>query len=87
VLFVLHQLGWWPLHFTITAGVVVAFSAVIFIVLSRLKSPPAEEVVARFTYQKQLIHQDNQSLPWYQNYLFWAALLMGAILALFVVLM
>ena len=86
VLFVLQQLGWWPLHFTITAGVVVAFSAVIFIVLSRMKSPPAEEVIARFTYQKHLIHQDNQALPWYQNYLLWAALLMGAILALFVVL-
>ena len=86
LLFGLQQLGFWSLHFTITAGVVVGVSTVIFVVCSRMKAPPTQEVLEQYTYHKGLIHQDNQATSWVQNYLLWAALLLVCILLLFIVL-
>ena len=86
LLFGLQQLGFWSLHFTITAGVVVGVSTVIFVLCSRMKAPPAQNVIEQYTYHKGLIHQDNQATSWVQNYLLWAALLLVCILVLFIVL-
>ena len=86
LLFGLQQLGFWSLHFTITAGVVVGVSALIFVVCSRMKAPPTQEVLEQYTYHKELIHQDNETSGWVQNYLLWAGLLLACILVLFIVL-
>ena len=86
LLFGLQQLGFWSLHFTITAGVVVGVSALIFVVCSRMKAPSTQEVLEQYTYHKELIHQDNETSGWVQNYLLWAGLLLLCILVLFIVL-
>ena len=84
--FVFQQLGWWTIHFTITAGIVVGISSLLFIIFSQTASAPSAEVVERFTYKKALINQENEGLPWYQNYLYWALLLFLCIVSLFFIL-
>lgn len=86
VLFILQQFGLWPIHFTISAGIVVGFSAILFVITSRRKPPPDPKVVAQFTYHKRLIHQDNQDLPWFQQYTTWALVLFVCIVLLFFIL-
>ncbi|MGB0375948.1 MAG: sodium:solute symporter [Flavobacteriaceae bacterium] len=83
LLFVLHQTGFWKIHFTISAGIVVGISAIIFSVCSRMKAPPSPEVIQLYTYHPELIDQDNRDLPWFQNYKLWAGLLLGCILLIF----
>ncbi|MGC6479323.1 MAG: sodium:solute symporter [Flavobacteriaceae bacterium] len=87
LLFVLQQIGYWPIHFTITAGIVVLASTFIFLIASRLKPAPSEEIFLQYGFNSALIQQDNQGVKWYQNYLFWAALLLICILSLFFILM
>ncbi len=59
-IFILQQLGIWNIHFTINAGIVVALSAVVFILSSRMSAPPTTKVIEDFTFQKRLIDQDNE---------------------------
>lgn len=84
--FVFQQLGWWTVHFTITAGIVVGVAAVLFVVFSQSAPPPTNDVIARFTFRKELINQDNEGMAWYQNYQYWALLLFLCIITLFFVL-
>ncbi len=84
--FVFQQLGWWSLHFTITAGIVVGISALLFIVFSHSAPPPSNEVIENFTFRKELINQDNEGIVWYQNYKYWALLLFVCIVILFFIL-
>ena len=86
VLFVFQQLGWWTVHFTITAGIVVGVSSLLFIICSQSTPPPTKDIIERFTFKKELINQDNINMAWYQNYQYWALLLLFAILTLFFVL-
>ncbi len=86
VFFVLGQLGIWPVHFTITAGLVLALSVVVFLYTSRFGAKPTTEAITNFTFSRALIDQDNEDLPWYQNYKYWSVLLVLAILAIFIML-
>ena len=86
LLFILGQFGLWPIHFTISAGIVVFISAVLFVVLSRYAAPPTTEVVRHFTFNRALINQDNVGLAWYQDYRLWAGLLFAAIVGIFILL-
>ena len=84
--FVFQQMGWWTVHFTITAGIVVGVSTLLFIAFSQTAPAPTQEVIERFTFKKALINQENEGLAWYQNYQYWALLLFLCILSLFFVL-
>ena len=84
--FIFQQLDWWTVHFTITAGLVVLISSLFFVVFSHTAAPPSEEVLHRFTFSKALINQENENVVWYQNYQYWAILLLVCILTLFFVL-
>ncbi|PQB03923.1 sodium:solute symporter [Aureitalea marina] len=83
LLFALGQIGLWPIHFTINAGIVVLVSAILFVFFSNRAAAPSEEVIRNYTYQPGLIDQDNQGLAWYQNYKLWAFILFLAIVAIF----
>ena len=82
-LFILHQTNIWPIHFIITAGIVVGICTLIFMGFSRMSPPPTQEVIEKYTFKKELIHQENKGLAWYQNYQYWALLLFFCIVALF----
>ncbi|MGB1448821.1 MAG: sodium:solute symporter [Flavobacteriaceae bacterium] len=86
LLFMMHQVNVWPIHFIITAGIVVGISALIFMVFSRMAPSPSQEIIDQYTFSKALINQDNEGVMWYQNYQYWAALLFIFIVALFFVL-
>ena len=81
-LFILQNLGWWTVHFTITAGIVVGVSSLLFIIFSQSAPPPSNEIIERLTFKKELINQDNDT-KWYQNYQYWAMLLFLSIITLF----
>ena len=81
-LFILQNLGWWTVHFTITAGIVVGVSSLLFIIFSQSAPPPSNEIIERLTFKKELINQDNDT-KWYQNYQYWALLLFLSIITLF----
>ena len=83
---VLVQTNVWPIHFTITAGIVVGVCTFIFIGFSRMSPPPSHEVIEKYTFKKELIHQENKGLAWYQNYQYWALLLFLCIVTLFFIL-
>ena len=72
--------------FTINAGIVVAFSTLIFIFLSNLKPPPSDEIISQFTYNAKLINQDNDYSKWYNDYKVWAFVLLICIVTIFIVL-
>lgn len=85
-LFILGQFGLWSLHYTYNVGIMSVFSALVFVVISNLTSPPKDEVIKNFTYNKGLITQDTEGLTWYKNYTFQIAVLLaviGLILVLF----
>ena len=61
-IFILQQLGIWNIHFTINAGIVVALSAVVFILSSRMSAPPTTKVIEDFTFQKHDIPITNAQI-------------------------
>lgn len=85
LLFVLQQFGLWPIHFTITAGIVVGISTVLFLACSRTKAPPSSEVLEAYTYHRKLIDQENKK-GGLKDYRLWAGLLFACILLLFFIL-
>ncbi|MGB3607567.1 MAG: sodium:solute symporter [Psychroserpens sp.] len=86
LLFILEQYGFWPIHFTINAGIVVALSSIVFVVVSRMTKPPPQEKITNLTYSKGLIDAGNENMPWYKNYKYYAYLLFVCIGVLFVLL-
>ena len=86
IIFILQQFGIWNIHFTINAGIVVALSAIVFILSSRMFAPPANEIIENFTFQKRLLDQDNDVNYWYQNYKMWSGLLLLLIILIFIIL-
>lgn len=53
-LFVLTQLGVWPLHFTINVAVMTLLSALVFIGISLADSPPPAQNVAQAVWRPQM---------------------------------
>ena len=86
IIFILQQFGIWNIHFTINAGIVVALSAIVFILSSRMFAPPTNEIIENFTFHKRLLDQDNDVNYWYQNYKIWSGLLLLLIILIFIIL-
>ena len=77
--FALSQLGLWDVHFTINVGIMVAISAVIFVVVSKSTALPPPEKIAQYTFRSEMAADGMQGLSWYQDYRFYAGLLVVAI--------
>ena len=85
-LFILQQLGYWKIHFTITAGIVVFISAILFVIFSNHKTPPTKEVIEKFTFNNSLLSVENLNAKWYENYQLWSLILFIIIVLLFFIL-
>lgn len=86
LIFILGQIGLWPLHYTYNVGIMTLVSSILFVLISKYTSPPNETSIHEFTYRKELITQSTQGLSWYANYIFQIALLLitiGLILIFF----
>ena len=86
VLFVLAQVGWWPIHFTINAGIVLAISSLIFAFYSRKAPAPSSNILDKFTFSRALVHQENEGMTLLRDYRFWSLLLLLAIVGIFILL-
>lgn len=78
-LFILDQLGYWPLHFTYNVGIMVVVSTILFIGISRATPPPSQEKIALYTYRKELIHMGTENVKWYKDYRYQIVLLLAVI--------
>ncbi|MEL7271379.1 MAG: sodium:solute symporter [Bacteroidota bacterium] len=76
LLFILGQLGYWPLHYTYNVGLMVLVSAIIFVVRSRMTAPPEMEKISNYTYNKGLINEGIQEHSWYKDYRYQIVLLL-----------
>jgi SSS family solute:Na+ symporter len=74
--FIANLLGWLELHFTLIAGLLFAISTIIFWITGCYGSPPIQEQVDRFTYQPEITAQTIDG-PWWQDYRFYALVLIG----------
>ena len=74
--FMAKLLGWLELHFTLIAGLLFAISAIVFWITGCYGSPPAQEQVDRFTYRPEITAQTIDG-PWWQDYRFYALVLIG----------
>lgn len=86
ILFILSQVGYWPIHFTINAGIVLLLSTLVFIFFSGKAPAPDAAVIDKFTFSRRLVQLDNEEMAWYQDYRFWSALLLAAIVGIFILL-
>ena len=77
-MFILTQLGYWPVHFTINVGVMVAVSTIIFVVVSLQSAPPDPEKVERGTWKPEMASEGTEGLPWYKDYRYQSIALMAA---------
>lgn len=70
LLFLLSIWEMWPVHYTINIGIVVLLCSFIFIWISQITGGSDFEKIKPYLYQKSLINEDNENLPWYKNYKF-----------------
>jgi len=86
VLFLLNLAGSWPLHYLMNVGLAIGLSSIIFVVISKTTEPPSQDVVERYTFNRSLIHVENENVPWYQNYLYQGGVVLFTIAATYVLL-
>ena len=79
VLFILGEMGLWHLHYTVNVGLMIAISAVIFVVVSNLTAPPSAEQIDLFTFRRGLISDGMEGVPWYLDYRFHMVILAALI--------
>ncbi|WP_282159804.1 sodium:solute symporter [Ulvibacterium marinum] len=79
ILFVLGQLGYWPLHYVYNVGIMVVISALLFILVSRATPAPSGEQIELYTYKKDLINAGMENVPWYKDYRYQIVLLLVVI--------
>ncbi len=72
-LFLLNQLGVISIHFTILAGLLLAFSSILFVVVSLLGKEPMKEKLSHFFYQKGDISLETSNHHWYKDYRYLSA--------------
>jgi len=63
------------LHYTTNVGVMTAFSALIFVVISKMTPAPDPEQVKLLTFRRELLADGMGGLPWYKDYRFHMVLL------------
>lgn len=80
--FILAQLGFWPLHFTINVGIMTVFSAVVLVVASLRSAAPDPEQVKSTTWSPELLAMQPgaAAVPWYGNMTLLTALLIAGML-------
>lgn len=83
--FVLGILDLWHIHYTINVGIVVALSTIIFVMVSRRTDEPDYEQIAPYLYDKSLINEENENLPWYQDYRYHLAVLLLGVAVSYIV--
>jgi SSS family solute:Na+ symporter len=66
--FVLGIYEIWTIHYTINIGIVVALCTLIFVIVSNRTEAPDPEVIAPYVFDRSLINEGNEGLPWYQDY-------------------
>ncbi len=66
--FVLGEYNLWPLHYTITVGVNVAISTIVFIAVSLATPAPIQEQLDQLTFNKSFISEGTEGMPWYADY-------------------
>ena len=76
LLFAMDLLGYWPVHFTINVGIVIALCSIIFVEVSKRTAPPDYERIGPFLYSKDLVQEGNRDLPWYKDYRYHIGVLM-----------
>ncbi|XWN31658.1 MAG: sodium:solute symporter [Devosia sp.] len=76
--FILTQLGYWPLHFTINVGVMTAVSSLIFVVVSLQTEAPDPVQVAETTWRPALAAEGTEGLPFYKDYRYQSVALLVA---------
>lgn len=74
-LFLLSVAEIWPLHFTITIGIVVALCSIVFVVVSNTTKAPNYEDIEPYLYKKSLAIEGNENMAWYKDYRFQSAIL------------
>ena len=84
-IFLLAQVGFWPIHFTINVGLMTMFSTLVFVVVSLRTPPPDSEQIERTTWSPAIaIPYENRVTAWYGNVKVQAGVLTAAMLAVLV---
>ena len=61
-LFVLGQVGLWPVHFTINVGIMAAVSAAIMVFFSFRGAAPSDDVVDRTVWRPDMVFEDEPGM-------------------------
>ena len=61
-LFVLGQVGVWPVHFTINVGIMAAVSAAIMVFFSLRGEAPSDDVVDRTVWRPEMVFEDEPGM-------------------------
>lgn len=86
LIFVLGQYGYWTIHFTINVGILVGISCLIFLGVSQMYPAPPTEKIEDYTFQKSMLSEGMEGLPWYKDYRTHMAILLLLIGIIFVML-
>jgi len=81
--FLLAQLGYWPLHFSINVGVLFAASSAIHLVVGARSAAPDPDRLAELVYRPGLAAPD-RPMPWYRDYRYQSAALLVCLLGVLV---
>ncbi|MEL6916805.1 MAG: sodium:solute symporter [Bacteroidota bacterium] len=84
VLFILEQFDLWHLHYTMNVGLMVLFSMVIFLWVSKMTPPPDPDKIKLLTYKRELLMDGFQDVPWYKNYIYQIVVLALLIFAILI---
>lgn len=82
--FILELNGLWNIHYTINVGIMIAFSAIVFVVVSLTTKAPDDSKIKDLTYSRGLVTEGTEGLPWYKNYIYQLTLLALLITILFI---
>lgn len=84
LLFALGQMGIWEIHYTINVGILMAVSALIFVVISLMTSEPPAEKLDSYTFNKTLLGNASANIKWYQDYRLHIVILLVLIAYIFI---
>ena len=65
VLFIVTQIGWWPLHYTINVGLMTALSAAVFVLLAHMEPEPEQDRIKGVRHIPE--PHEEQDLDWYRR--------------------